>query len=68
MACLRKRKIKKGFVYVVDYSFEGRRYAQSTKTSDLGVAKIILHDIQGKIARGTFNLEQYEKKQIRLSA
>jgi len=50
MACLRKRKTKTGFVYHIDYSYKGRRYVMSTKTSDLQTARTILHDIQGKIA------------------
>jgi len=35
-------------------------------TSDLRVAKQVLHDIQGKIARGKFNLEEYDRKEITL--
>ncbi len=67
MATLRKRHTKSGYVWVVDFSFEGRRYVMSTKTSEYAVAKQILHDIQGRIARGAFNLHDYEKKHIRLS-
>ena len=67
MAVLRRRSTKKGFVYDVDFRFDGRRHILSTKTSDLGIAKKIRDDIQGRIARGTFNLDQYEKKTIRLS-
>ena len=57
----------RGIVYDVDFRFKGRRHILSTKTADLALAKKIRDDIQGKIARGTFNLEEYEKKTIRLS-
>ncbi len=67
MAVIRKRKTKKGIIYDVDFRFNGRRYILSTKTADLNLAKKIRDDIQGKIARGTFNMEEYEKKTIRLT-
>ena len=67
MACLRKIKTKTGSVYHIDYSYKGRRYVMSTKTSDLKIAQAILHDIQGKIARGTFNLLEYKQKDCSFS-
>ena len=67
MAVVRKRRTMRGIVYDVDFRFKGRRHILSTKTADLALAKKIRDDIQGKIARGTFNLEEYEKKTIRLS-
>jgi len=67
MASLRKRRTRRGFVYVVDFTFRGRRHVISTKTHDHKTARRILEDIQGQIARGTFNLDQYEKKHARLS-
>lgn len=67
MARLRKRKVKGGYQWYVDYQYEGRRYVQSTKTSDLNTAKRILQDIQGRIARGIFKLEDYDQKHVRLS-
>ncbi len=67
MACLRKIKNKQGFVYHIDYTYKGRRYVMSTKTSDYKIAQTILHDIQGKIARGTFNLLEYRQKDCSLS-
>jgi integrase len=67
MATLRKRLLKKGPVWYIDFWFKGRRYVMSTKTSIRRIAVQILQEIQGKIARGTFNLEDYEKKEIMLS-
>ncbi|MGA2624454.1 MAG: tyrosine-type recombinase/integrase [Bacteroidota bacterium] len=67
MAKLRKRKTKDGYVYDVDFTYHRKRYIKSTKTSDLKIAKQILADIQGKIARGTFDLEEYEKKDVSLN-
>jgi len=67
MACLRKIRTKTGFVYHIDYTYKGRRYVTSTKTSDLKIAQSILHDIQGKIARGTFNLLEYKQKDCSFS-
>ena len=67
MACLRKIETKTGFVYHIDYCYKGRRYVMSTKTSDIQIARTILHDIQGKIARGTFNLLDNKKKDYSLS-
>lgn len=63
MACLRKRKK----TYYVDFRYQGKRYAYSTKTSNLAVAKKILVDIENKIAKGTFNLEERSRKQTVLS-
>ena len=53
--------------YYVDFTFEGKRHVVSTKTSDLKIATQILHDIQGKIARGKFDLSDFNREQIRLS-
>ncbi len=64
MACLRKREIEGGFVWDVDYTYEGKRYIRSTKTSDINVARKILKDIEGRIARGSFDLTRYEKKHV----
>lgn len=63
MACLRKSK---NGAYLVDVTFEGRRCVWSTKTTQHRIALQILHDIEGKIARGTFNLDDYRKKEIAL--
>ena len=67
MASLRKTKTKSGYTYWIDFYFQGTRHVLSTKTSEVRIAKRILKDIEGKIARGNFNLEDYEKKQICLS-
>lgn len=66
MACLRKKKLKEGFVWVVDYTFEGKRCIKSTKTTDTDLARRILKDIEGRIARGAFDLERYDKKHVLL--
>ena len=66
MACLRKKKLREGFVWVVDFTFEGRRCIKSTKTTDKSLATNILKDIEGRIARGTFDLKQYDKKHVLL--
>ncbi len=68
MAVLRKRQTKRGFTYDVDFRYNGKRYIISTKTSDRKIATHILNDIQGKIARGNFNLLQQKRKDIRLSS
>jgi integrase len=67
MATLRKRFAKKGPVFDVDFVYRGKRYVKSTGTSDPHIAKQILHDILGKIARGKFDLEIYERKHLKLS-
>jgi len=67
MAVVRKRMTKKGPVYDVDFWYEKKRHILSTGTSDIAIARQILHDIQGKIARGKFNLLEYEKNHVTLS-
>jgi integrase len=67
MATLRKRKSGQGYIYHVDFRVKGRRYRVSTKTADRKIALQVLQDIQGKIARGTFNLLEYEKRDISLN-
>jgi len=67
MAVLRKRVTKRGVIYDVDFIFLGRRYIRSTKTGDVKVAKQVLGEIQGRIARGTFNLLENKKKDISLA-
>jgi integrase/recombinase XerD len=68
MAVLRKRRTNRGSVYHVDFIYEGRRVVRSTKTGNLQIAKKILGEIQGQIARGTFKLNEERKPEIRLSA
>ena len=67
MACLRKRKTKNGFVYVVDFRYQGERHALSVKTSNRRMAEKVRSDIEAKIASGLFRLKEYEEKEIRLS-
>jgi integrase len=66
MAVLRKRKIRKGYVYDVDFSYKGKRRVISTKTDDFTVAKRILGEVQGLIACGKFDLVAEKKKEINL--
>lgn len=79
MATLRKRKNKSGkIVYLVDFRFNGRRFVRSTKTDNLKTAKLILKEIEAKIAKQTFGvadiapktkvyLKQFEKEYIEYS-
>jgi integrase len=68
MACLRKKNQQDGFVWVVDFTYEGRRSIKSTKTNDKNLATKILKDIEGRIARGTFDMNRYEKNHVLLEA
>ncbi len=68
MACIRKVKGRTGYVYHIDFSYRGKRFVKTTKTSELSVAKQILKDIEGKIARGIFDLETFEDKSVLLSS
>ena len=67
MARIRWRGSGENKIAYIDFRYKGRRHVISTKTSDKKIATQILHDIQGKIARGNFNLDEYEKKNPRLS-
>jgi hypothetical protein len=67
MATLRKRKTKKGFIYDVDFYYRHKRYITCTGNSERRIALRILNNIQAKIALGTFNLAEYEQKDITLS-
>ena len=55
-------------MYDIDFYYKGRRFITSTKTGNSKIAKQILGEIQGQIARGTFRLEKVAKKEIMLSA
>lgn len=66
MAKLRRRNLKNGFVYDIDFYFQDKRFILSTRTSNRRIANRILMDIQGKIALGTFNINEYQKKDISL--
>ncbi len=63
MATLRKRKNKNGkIVFLVDFYLNGKRFVRSTKTDDPKTAKLILKDIEAKIAKNTFNVEDISPK------
>jgi integrase len=66
MATIRKRLIKNGYLYDVDFYVNGKRYLLSTRTSNRKIALKILGDIQSKIALGNFNLADYNKKDTTL--
>jgi integrase len=66
MATIRKKHTQQGYHYVIDFTFRDKRHVITTKTSDRRLAKQILHDIEGKIARGTFKLEEYQEKHVHL--
>jgi site-specific recombinase XerD len=68
MASLRKKLLNDGYVYVVDFRYRRERHVISTGTSDKRLAMLVLKDIEGKIVRGTFMIEEYEQKDIRLKA
>ena len=62
MATLRKRKTQKGFIYLVDFYFDGKRFVRSTKTDDLKTARLIQKDIEAKIAKNQFSVEEINPK------
>jgi len=63
MATLRKRKNKKGVVYLIDFYFHGKRLVRSTKTDHLPTAKLILKDIAAKIAKKQFSVDDIKSKE-----
>jgi integrase len=66
MAVLRKTKTKSGYVYVTDFYYQGKRQRISTRTNDKKLAMKVFNDIQARITMGTFNLADYNKKDISL--
>jgi len=56
MATLRKSSFKCGN-YIVDFEVDGKRYIRSTRTKDIKTARLILKDIEVKIAKGIFKIE-----------
>ena len=48
-------------MWMVDFTHEGKRCIKSTKTNDKVLATKILKDIEGRIARGAFDMNSYEK-------
>ena len=49
MATLIKKNVKGGYIYYVNFIYQGKRYRKSTTTSDRKLAKLILKDIELKI-------------------
>ena len=64
MAVLRKvfSKDGKSFVYYMDFRLKGRRIVRSIKSKDRNIAKMILGNIQGDIARGRFGIKDVEEE------
>lgn len=56
MATLRKRKTNTGHIYYVDLRIGGKRKVVSCKTDNKAEAKLIMEELQKKIALGTFGL------------
>jgi integrase len=67
MASLVKKKTTSGFIYHVDTYYHGKRIRVSTGSSDRKTALRILRELEHKIALGTFNLQEYDKKEIQVS-
>lgn len=68
MATLRKRKKGDGFVYVIDFRVHGERHQLSTRTSERRLAEKVRGEIQGRIAKGLFRLDDYRRKDTRVAA
>ena len=49
MATLNKKKVKGGYIYYVNFIYQGKRYRKSTTTHDRKLAKLVLGDIELKI-------------------
>jgi site-specific recombinase XerD len=63
MSTLRKRMLKGGgFFWEIDFYNKGRRFRKSTKTDDHKVAKLIQKEIEAKIAKGLFQVEEMKQK------
>jgi integrase len=67
MAKLRKKVLKEGYVYVVDFRNRGKRHVISTGTDDKRLAMQVLKELEGKVVKGVFKLEDYNNKSIRLN-
>ncbi|MDP2884611.1 MAG: tyrosine-type recombinase/integrase, partial [Ignavibacteria bacterium] len=69
MATLRKRpKPEGGFSWYVDFYYKGKRYVRSTKTDNKKFAGQVLKEIEAKITRGEFNLDEPDQeKNVKLN-
>jgi len=67
MATLIKKNVKGGYIYYVNFIYQGKRYRKSTTTSDRKLAKLILRDIELKIVRESFGFGELESKKLRLA-
>lgn len=66
MACLRKRKLKKGYPWVVDFYQDCKRHVKSTGTSDKRVAEKVLKKIEGDLVINRFDLPTNKNKKVLL--
>lgn len=57
MAFLKKRPRKNGFVYYIYFNYNGKKHGKSTGTDDKKTAQMILKEIEAKLAKNTFKLE-----------
>ncbi|MBL7074551.1 tyrosine-type recombinase/integrase [candidate division KSB1 bacterium] len=64
MASLRKRQLKHGWTWVLDYSIYGRRKIISTGTQDRKTAELIKKDIELNIAKRRFDLLPQKPKVV----
>jgi len=63
MATLRKRINSDGkTIYLIDFYSNGRRFVRSTKTGDFKTAQLILKEIEAKVARNAFKVEDITPK------
>ncbi len=56
MAVLRKRKLKKGWTWMVDYYDHGKRVRLNTGSQDKAVAAVALDGIRGRLALNKFGM------------
>jgi integrase len=66
MAVLRKKILSNGYVWIVDCTYQGKRFRISTGTPSYKIAKRVLGDIQGKIASNKFGFNSEKQKQTTL--
>ena len=66
MACLRKRKLIKGNVWVVDFYQNGKRHVKSTGSADKRVAEKVLKKIEGDLVMGKFGMANNNQNKFKL--
>jgi len=66
MAFIYKKKLKSGYVWMLDYTHNGKRYRKSTGTSNKKEAERILDKIKGDLAMDKFGLPNKKSNNIKL--